>query len=907
MRESSHSFPGLNRACVVISSQLYDRRAIDSPLPTLPLLTSLQHLAYLTSTSPRIREILTLDGGLERLISIVGGCLDLAISPSPAASSAPAATSARAAPAPARRRKRAPFKPFSAYRDVICALIKEADGELSQENRTLLKRGNDWIDLPAVLHTYGYALQCLVNVGVRGSEQIRTRVVEAGVLGVVARILGGFLKNRQVERERRLALLEPQKSITLWQEGATSEVSRSHAPHASRERTTSQDGDDEEGEGSIVITASTPTARSTQAHTHTTPQRQASHSAFDPNAQITTSYAELLLSGGSRRAAAQQQEAIPSQPATLPPSASRLPLPLSINRTNTPDTIASVDDQEEEEVCSSGQENENEQMDTEEETASATSSGSRAASRSNSTTRRSQRQRRGTVKAAPGAAVSDIVASAVIAQRSGDESMQTPPPAPTPTATAGRDEDGDTIMGAQASSRDSVTPLADADATPVSANLPLQGTDHAAVAPSFAHPSILMPQPVSAPTPSIPSTNVAAGASSSASASLSAALQALGSPSDHLLKDDDVLHCLHLLAYLSKYPHVRAVFHDPENETCRPPPPSSPLHGASSSVGSACPSGSACTRSDEGECNACPRKRQRCGENGERCAGGACAAAATTSSRAAHSDENDRGEGSSSGARHAHGHAHTHAHTHTHAHEVFHAHAHGSDNEDEVDDFETAALARARAMAAIPLKDRQPAAEPIRPPRSTANNVFSLVEQFTFRPSGAADRAMRLPTDIQYWAGVIMRNACRKDENRGGIRQCANMGCGVWEKFPREFAKCRRCRKAKYCSKGCQRRAWQAGHRYWCSARNDTPPQQPHATEGASQAADNVAVQIANAAAHPHEHEHAHGRHHHHHHALALGVDDIALDGAEPVGQVGGPGIGLAVPANDVRVIGGEL
>lgn len=83
---------------------------------------------------------------------------------------------------------------------------------------------------------------------------------------------------------------------------------------------------------------------------------------------------------------------------------------------------------------------------------------------------------------------------------------------------------------------------------------------------------------------------------------------------------------------------------------------------------------------------------------------------------------------------------------------------------------------------------------------------------------------MRLPTDIQYWAGVIMRNACRKDELRGGIRQCANMGCGVWERFPREFAKCRRCRKAKYCSKGCQKRAWQAGHRYWCSARQDNPP-----------------------------------------------------------------------------------
>ncbi|KAF8319203.1 hypothetical protein F5887DRAFT_1033796, partial [Amanita rubescens] len=39
----------------------------------------------------------------------------------------------------------------------------------------------------------------------------------------------------------------------------------------------------------------------------------------------------------------------------------------------------------------------------------------------------------------------------------------------------------------------------------------------------------------------------------------------------------------------------------------------------------------------------------------------------------------------------------------------------------------------------------------------------------------------RLPAEIQYWAGIIMRNARRKDDSRGGIRQCANMLCGRWE------------------------------------------------------------------------------------------------------------------------------
>ena len=103
---------------------------------------------------------------------------------------------------------------------------------------------------------------------------------------------------------------------------------------------------------------------------------------------------------------------------------------------------------------------------------------------------------------------------------------------------------------------------------------------------------------------------------------------------------------------------------------------------------------------------------------------------------------------------------------------------------------------------------------PPQAPEDKSSNIFSLVEKFTFRPAPGDRITPRLPTDIQYWAGVIMRNACRKDEARDGVRQCANMQCGEWEKFPREFAKCRRCRKAKYCSKTCQSKAWQGGHRY---------------------------------------------------------------------------------------------
>lgn len=104
---------------------------------------------------------------------------------------------------------------------------------------------------------------------------------------------------------------------------------------------------------------------------------------------------------------------------------------------------------------------------------------------------------------------------------------------------------------------------------------------------------------------------------------------------------------------------------------------------------------------------------------------------------------------------------------------------------------------------------------PQRPAVSETPNVFTLVERFTFRPSPSDPHMFRIPPEIQYWAGVIMRNACRKDEAQGGIRQCANMKCGKWEREPREFAKCRRCRKAKYCSKECQSKAWSEGHKFW--------------------------------------------------------------------------------------------
>ena len=85
-------------------------------------------------------------------------------------------------------------------------------------------------------------------------------------------------------------------------------------------------------------------------------------------------------------------------------------------------------------------------------------------------------------------------------------------------------------------------------------------------------------------------------------------------------------------------------------------------------------------------------------------------------------------------------------------------------------------------------------------------NIFPLVEKYTVSAENTHD--------IIYWSSVIMRNSCRKNEILG-VRQCANFSCGKWEDFPRQFAKCRRCKRTKYCSRKCQLKAW-GYHRYWC-------------------------------------------------------------------------------------------
>lgn len=1184
--------------------------AIDSPVPTLPLLTSLQHLAYLTSTSPRIREILTVDGGLERLISIVETCIDIAYperarkgiqSTSTSSSNAIASTStppARDAPSvlqpsrptssdrkgkqPERRepsqdgitsssssvdgdelkphiKKLVPFKAFSAYAKYPFSLDSDSDEEtdlrgddanmdvtpsneldtamlktqrtamtahereirlLQLEKSFMRNFVTEYKDLPALVHTYGFALQCLVNVGVRGSESIRTRVVEAGVLGVVARILGGFLDYRATEREKRQKLIntaqaekEKEKELSIQINGSQAAGNPSRRD---RHANTSGESDvtavlsmttrrERRERDSALMVAQAQTLAMAQAqisahqHQYSLAQAQAhGHSQHatplvagmpaPPNAaaaagnntntpfsmtlatprQTRSAAVQALLNSNTEiptRALGQYTSAIvPPTPVRISPrragsgssiasSSSQAVINLSsttssssntattvaaisslvagsimINRTNTPDTIASLDEVQEfsdvnpdenESTTGSGQEeassnNGNGDIDIDSmmdvigsnefelQSTSAMVLGStmisNPASRSVSRNRinghilaqhrpippppssSSRSILEGGSFPSPNPPVSAQLEASITSQtvvqappmigditikfasddsqdvqvdvrtteeeedvvmerdndredqESTDDTGTSASPVSRPTsshyipspsshrvvssATARRSHHlhypAASVPQQQMARSESASSLngmiMDSETTPISRPIPLRRQSSASAANvttipatprnAFSNTAVntqntVQPtsqlsdeQQVSATghrfvshasaissqleshlrsqtltSLQVPSTTQDPSPSSSASAPLPSSTSTIRQPHtsthahlrlhphlqestaaqpaiirdghahlllnygplmDHYIKEEDVLHCLHLLAYLSKYPHVRAVFHDPENEICRPPSTSSsttPVEdGGAVNVDATTFTNGHATGGDRGNCCSCARKKAKYGDTVQD-----DGAASSSASAASLSAAEDGGNSATRSACNGHCHAHaqsvtdgdtTKAHSRsTSSGSQKHAHPCCAKDDHDEDQQEAESLARARAMATMPAKDRKPALEPSRPPRSTVNNVFSLVEQYTFRPSSPADRSMRLGTDIQYWAGVIMRNACRKDELRGGIRQCANMGCGVWERFPREFAKCRRCRKAKYCSKGCQRRAWQAGHR----------------------------------------------------------------------------------------------
>ncbi|GAA5910499.1 hypothetical protein JCM8208_007624 [Rhodotorula glutinis] len=750
MRDSNFNFPALGRACICVSSGIYDRRALDAPPGSLPLINSLTHLTYLTATSPRVRDIISHDGGLERLVRVLQHCARGgpvgAVPASLAELKGKGKGKARALPRVVRK---SPFKAFADY-DLLPTAVEMVGIEDTDVDGSLLAKNAEGRSGPAddftysipaslllpasstakhLLYTYSLAFQCIVNIGVRGSEAIRTRVVEAGALDVVVFVLERYLED--VQRKR-------QQNQVDWARGGGAGSSRG----GRRREAQPWAGDQLEQAPAQAVAAPAP------------------HAAMAPDARRLDRLVVPASNSSSPASTAPVSPVPPASPSTahalphiaVPPSAISRPLLTRLNvvaassaaastpagdlrpptRLRTPDTEASSLTGDEN-GSASGQE-----QDGDEVMVVATS----VASSSSTAVTPATVPLAEVVKAVNGAAASPAL------------------------APARQDAEGDVVMDDGSSTTEQ----------PESRVSPAQQQQQHRSRPPLprAHtmPQPLLRMPVSpaavAPAPAAAVSSVPAR-----------------SPEDDgalHFRDEDILLSLQLLAYLSKYPHVRSLFHAPSAALVASASSRLPAaHGPSSSTSST--------------------------------------VTVTSSSAAA------------SSARRA------------------------------------------------PL-----------PP----TNIFSLVESFTYRPPADDPFTPRHPTEVQYWAGVIMRNACRKDEAQGGIRQCANMRCGKWEAYAREFAKCRRCRRAKYCSKTCQSEAWNQGHRYWChkvaSRRSGGGSGEPGST----------------ASAHGHGHHHGHSHAHDRTAALAgaaaaasgSGNDSGASGSSAPASPTTG---GVATPTGPVH------
>ena len=88
----------------------------------------------------------------------------------------------------------------------------------------------------------------------------------------------------------------------------------------------------------------------------------------------------------------------------------------------------------------------------------------------------------------------------------------------------------------------------------------------------------------------------------------------------------------------------------------------------------------------------------------------------------------------------------------------------------------------------------------------TAEDVEAVVEATGFR-------MLPLPQ-------ALTTLLLRAREKAGAGPACDQ--CGAGASTDRPMLQCSACRRAKYCSADCQRKAWKAGHKKLCRARADT-------------------------------------------------------------------------------------
>ncbi|ORX38434.1 hypothetical protein BD324DRAFT_357063 [Kockovaella imperatae] len=736
MRESNYSFPPHNRAVLSITHLLYDRRALDTNSP-LAILNNLTSLTYLTSTSPRIRDILTLDGGLERLLDILrNSCL----------------------PREAQRGQ-----------DLWGLNGPPTSRVISVDRQVFLR--------------HSLAFQCVVNIGVRGSEAIRTRVVQAGALDLVAQILESWLVYHGIgtfagptgsqmaitalkagipvpgtEGQRRMTRFSNSRfaqAVSTTAARSTSSISsfvgsltgrnnprESAAPDPTPEyraasvepaRTNDTDVDMADGEADegTDIASVDPGDDSMEiddgSREEETPEARAGPSMTPrPPVSLAPSY------GTSSRSTSRDRH-VESQASSITNSVSgdelsgRIPRATSEN--NLGAAVASGSTARPPHLNLGG--------------TRLPALGQDSISNQSSPMGTPIRQDDGEILRAPGrrGTIVGRPVNVTLAPRnerrreagdggSGTSDVGEDVDLPTATIAAGiaaanaqAMESGGTVVPDEPGPPPNVEIVENlASAVPEDPDPEMVEAEQARLDMEAGAPP---GQPGAAQTPRVPPAENAAPQQAPDAAvppgqiiiangaprgfhdlGSYVGISSLLNPDGDRYSDDSILLALQLLAYLSKYPHVRSAFHHPRR----------PMHPT----------------------------------------------------------------------------------------------------------FDLS-----------PAPNSQPL--PQRPATSLTPNMFSLVERFTFRPTPSDPLLYVIPDEIQYWAGVIMRNACRKDEARNGIRQCAHMPCGKWEEYAREFAKCRRCRKAKYCSKECQSKAWSEGHRFWCNTRSDEPPPGVAAATGQGQ------------------------------------------------------------------------
>lgn len=628
MRETNFSIPNINKASVGITTALYDRRALDCT-STLPLINSLNHLAYLTTSSARIRDILTVDGGVERL---------------------------------------------------VCLLKQGRSKEMME------------------MWKWNLAFQCVVNIGVRGSENVRTRVVEADMVPVIATILDNYIK--VVEKCREKAEDAKQKSLQTHHHrnahrgvSFTNRATRADAEHRTFRRqapppsieipgafmnpTTQMMMADHPNAMEITPLApqyavASPPERTSNSSRHHHQQRHQdsrhhllpqSRQILQPRANATT---PMDTTDGFNIRPVRDIDRLPSMlpgfhsGVTSLPESPTTPLPPTQLRSPTvrPNSLPASNSR------SRRRPSIRHQVSSVNETAEDLNADSMASDESGDPDISGAHSGTQTPRG-----MQDINMDGGDSLLSGNHlvtAVESPLGLTTPTVSEPQDAGAfnithrSTIDGSLVDDDDDAT-------TPTGPAMGLSPAQTAATNTTQLMPTTTIPRYLlDRPTPT--------------NAQVLAAMP----------RDEDVLLSLQLLAYVSKYCNLRSYFH---NSHLVP--------------------------------------KLKIGNE-----------------------------------------------------------LHLLDQEDG----DTSAL--------LPC-DEEPEEEYLLPDDF---NIFPLVEKFTVKYHSQ---------DMQYWAGVVMRNLCRKDDSRGGIRQCAYYQCGKWEEFTRQFAKCRRCRRTKYCSKECQKSAW-IYHRHWC-------------------------------------------------------------------------------------------